>query len=137
VHPDEARRVGRGLRQAGDRDGRGVGRQDRGVGQEKTTRADADALLSRIEPVGSLSAMAGCELVIEAGLKKCTPTKRAASGAACARRVIGMDEVLVARIAVAGDQGKDDPRRRRCAAVADRAGGQPVRHGRVRAHRPA
>ena len=34
------------------------------------------------------------------GLKKCTPTKRPASGAACASRVIGMDEVLVARIAV-------------------------------------
>ncbi len=43
---------------------------DRLVTKEKTTRADADALLSRIEPVGSLSAMAGCELVIEAATER-------------------------------------------------------------------
>ena len=35
------------------------------------------------------------------GLKKCTPMKRLASGAACASRVIGIELVLLARIAVA------------------------------------
>ena len=43
---------------------------DRLVTKEKTTREDADALLGRIEPVGSLSAMADCELVIEAATER-------------------------------------------------------------------
>ena len=43
---------------------------DRLVTKEKTTRAEADTLLSRIEPVGSLSAIAGCELVIEAATER-------------------------------------------------------------------
>ena len=43
---------------------------DRLVTKEKMTREDADSLLSRIEPVGSLSAMADCELVIEAATER-------------------------------------------------------------------
>ncbi len=43
---------------------------DRLVTKEKTTREEADVLLSRIEPVGDLSAMADCELVIEAATER-------------------------------------------------------------------
>jgi len=42
----------------------------RAVEKEKITRADADAALDRIEPVGDLSAMAPCELVIEAATER-------------------------------------------------------------------
>lgn len=43
---------------------------DRLISKEKTTRADADALLARITPVGSLSPMSDCELVIEAATER-------------------------------------------------------------------
>ncbi len=42
----------------------------RAVEKEKITRADADAALDRIEPVGDLSAMVPCELVIEAATER-------------------------------------------------------------------
>src|SRR3546814_20566160 len=43
--------------------------------------------------------MTSTSAITGTGLKKWTPTKRPASGAACASRVIGMEEVLDARIA--------------------------------------
>lgn len=42
----------------------------RAVSKEKITAADADAALSRIEPVGDLAAMAPCDLVIEAATER-------------------------------------------------------------------
>jgi 3-hydroxybutyryl-CoA dehydrogenase len=49
----------------------GIGKLlDRAVVKEKTTRADADAALVRIEPVGTLAAMAPCDLVIEAATER-------------------------------------------------------------------
>lgn len=49
----------------------GIARQlARAVDKEKITRADADAALGRIEPVGDLAAMAPCDLVIEAATER-------------------------------------------------------------------
>lgn len=49
----------------------GIARQlDRQVAKEKMTRADADALLGRIEPVGDVSGMGDCDLVIEAATER-------------------------------------------------------------------
>ncbi|MEP9403224.1 3-hydroxybutyryl-CoA dehydrogenase [Sphingomonas sp. VNH70] len=42
----------------------------RAVSKEKLTPADADAALGRIEPVGDLTAMAPCDLVIEAATER-------------------------------------------------------------------
>ncbi|WP_112381691.1 MULTISPECIES: 3-hydroxybutyryl-CoA dehydrogenase [Sphingomonas] len=49
----------------------GIAKQlDRQVAKEKMTRADADALLGRIEPVGDVSGMGDCDLVIEAATER-------------------------------------------------------------------
>ncbi|MBB4086602.1 3-hydroxybutyryl-CoA dehydrogenase [Sphingomonas carotinifaciens] len=49
----------------------GIAKQlDRQIAKEKMTRADADALLGRIEPVGDVSGMGDCDLVIEAATER-------------------------------------------------------------------
>jgi 3-hydroxybutyryl-CoA dehydrogenase len=40
------------------------------VAKEKTTQADADALLARITPVADYAAMSGCDLIIEAATER-------------------------------------------------------------------
>jgi len=49
----------------------GIGKAlDRLVGKDKMTRADADALLARIEPVEGPAAMGACGLVVEAATER-------------------------------------------------------------------
>ena len=49
----------------------GIGKAlDRLVAKDKMTRADADALLARVEPVDGPSGMGGCHLVIEAATER-------------------------------------------------------------------